>query len=226
MLASVVVAHLALSYGALSPAVAQRRSREALLKRLPAGPPVVADQSLLSLVGELESHEAVPATQSFHAFSLSGQWELRALACTAADVSLAHDTAGKTDIRLGPVSQRIWQDGRVQSKAQFSVSDLAGNLQVDCTFTLLPTRSDVVVLRNTDCRLALPRLPDNLTVPELMKALHSILSAEFSLADGEYSLGLTTTYVDERLRITRYGGSRTKQNLAIYARCDPPDSIQ
>jgi len=212
----------------LAPAAVGSRvsARNNLLELLPPGPPSVVDARMSRLLSELEVTGATPATPLFLTLGISGTWSLRAIGLSSPDEPPA-DGPHEQEVKLLSAEQHVWADGRMLSLASFEVDDgcerLAGTLEVDSQYSLVPSLSDSLLLKGAGMRLRLPRPPRQVPLPQMMTALHASLSSEFSLSEGdEFSLRLQTTYLDDQLRVTRCALANFRQAVAVHVRTGDP----
>lgn len=212
------------STGALLPTPATTTDRLAvrseLLRLLPSGAPRPLAGRAADLVAELELLEAVPATPSFLALGVSGQWELRAV-----QASLEHAEAPSASSALPPAVEvlEVRQEldmptEKARGLVRFRLADdaLVGSLELDAIAALNAERCDTLNYVTTSRQLSLPRTP-SCGVAALMEALHAGLSHDF-LGDEGVRLGLQTTYVDEALRITRCTTRALAGSCAVHVR--------
>lgn len=132
-----------------------------------------------------------------------------------AHFSLPDETPGGEKNHVEKKNELIMNDSAIVADDDAG-ERLAGTLELSSSFEISPLEAATCILRASDCRLILPRAPA-VPIELMMEALHARLTPEFALSEGR-RLELTTTYLDERMRICRAITPKGTKHTAVYVR--------
>ena len=199
--------------------------RDRVINSLPPArtAPLFVHGNLHAAIEELEGLEFVPATAEYLRAGTSGSWHICAFSEPEHRSSIEAFEMRIAGVEVLHVEQMVADDGATCTSASFRVgqegSMLEGRYEVDGTLSLTPMSDSLDMRTSSERRLRLPALPEGMEVPEMMQALHARLCTEFRAEDG-VRVGQQTTYLDDRLRVTRCTTRELRGAITVYRRCD------
>ena len=209
----------------LQPAASRVALRDRVISSLPTAgaAPLFLDGELRAAVEELEGLEFVPATAEFLRAGTTGSWHVCAFSEPEHRSSIEAFEMRVAGVDVVRVEQVVAADGSTRTSASFRVdgdgSTLDGLYEVEGTLSLTPMIDSLDMRTSAERRLRLPALPASMDVPQMMQTLHARLCTEFRAEDG-VRVGQQTTYLDDRLRITRCTTRELRGACTVYLRRD------